>query len=149
MDRVIWYCGSIAPQQPLATAPITTYRRSISRVSPIGYKLNPWFLEHVPIRSSHSVMPALVTGIHVFLAAPPYAPPFGGSVGRGADVDGRASPAMTPDKWFNMTGTNSKSFLRRTGHARCRRHRGHAPVHGLRGRGQRDRPDEAAAGHGN
>src|SRR5882762_3877054 len=78
MDRVIWYCGSIAPQQPLATAPITTYRRSISRVSPIGYKLNPWFLEHVPIRSSHSVMPALVTGIHVFLAAPSLRSPVWG-----------------------------------------------------------------------
>jgi len=37
------------------------------------------------------VMPALVAGIHAFLAAPPYPSCTRGSVG-GADVDGRDKP---------------------------------------------------------
>jgi hypothetical protein len=40
-------------------------------------------------------MPALVAGIHVFLAC--FQPKKAWTAG--------TSPAMTPNKWFNMTGT--------------------------------------------
>jgi hypothetical protein len=49
-----------------------------------------------------TVMPALVAGIHVFLAR---------SSASKAWMAG-TSPAMTPEKWFNMTGIRSKGGLR-------------------------------------
>jgi hypothetical protein len=44
-----------------------------------------------------TVMPALVAGIHIFLAR---------SSASKAWMAG-TSPAMTPEKWFNMTGIRS------------------------------------------
>jgi hypothetical protein len=51
------------------------------------------------MRSNHlsSVMPALVAGIHVFLAGFQQKAWMAGT-----------SPAMTPNEWFNMTGTRSR-----------------------------------------
>ncbi len=50
------------------------------------------------MRSNHfaAVMPALVAGIHVFLAAPQRVKAWMAGT----------SPAMTLEKWFNMTGTH-------------------------------------------
>jgi hypothetical protein len=47
-----------------------------------------------------TAMPALVAGIHVFLAR---------SSASKAWMAG-TSPAMTPEKWFNMTGIRSKGI---------------------------------------
>jgi len=68
------------------------------------------------MRSNHlsSVMPVpgldpgIVAGIYVFLAAPPYPPP---QAGEGREVQtwmAGTSPAMTPNKWFKMSGTCSR-----------------------------------------
>jgi len=45
------------------------------------------------------VMPALVAGIHVFLAA----------AQRGKTWMAGTSPAMTPNKWFNLSRARSKT----------------------------------------
>jgi len=50
-------------------------------------------------------MPALVAGIHVFLAASQQAR-------RGWPGQARTSPAMTPEKWLNLTGMRSRYMLR-------------------------------------
>ena len=57
------------------------------------------------MRSHHlsTVMPALVAGIHVFLAG--FQPKKTWMAG--------TSPAMTPSKWFNMTGTRSGKAISR------------------------------------
>jgi hypothetical protein len=57
-------------------------------------------LERVPMKSDHlsGVMPALVAGIHVFLAG----------VQQKKTWMAGTSPAMTPDKWFNMSGRCSR-----------------------------------------
>ena len=51
-------------------------------------------LKRVPMRWYHhsGVMPALVAGIHVFLAVPPYPPHRAGEGREGTDVDGRDKP---------------------------------------------------------
>ena len=52
-----------------------------------------------------AIMPALVAGIHVL--PPPYPPPQAGEGREGAARKmwmAGTSPAMTPNKWFNMTG---------------------------------------------
>jgi hypothetical protein len=57
-------------------------------------------LERVPMGSNQlsTVMPALVAGIHVSLAR---------SSASKAWMAG-TSPAMTPEKWFNLTGIRSR-----------------------------------------
>jgi hypothetical protein len=64
------------------------------------------WLENVPMRSNHlsRVMPALVAGIHVFLAALQQAR-------RRWPGQAWTSPAMTREKWFNMTGIRSNVRL--------------------------------------
>src|SRR5262249_15474613 len=57
----------------------------------------------VPCASNIStVMPALVAGIHVFLAPPPYPPPLGREGRERENVDGRDKPGHDSGAtWFN------------------------------------------------
>jgi hypothetical protein len=54
-------------------------------------------LQHVPMRSNNlsTVVPALVAGIRVFLAAASASKTWMAGT----------SPAMTPEEWFHMAGT--------------------------------------------